>query len=546
MDIKRLTIFFAVTLAILLGWESMFPKPKQAAKTAETTVASAAKTAGEAALSPVVPVVVTTDVLKAVIDESSGDIRQLTLLKYNASSDEAKDLQLLDDSKAYTYVAQSQLLGEDGQFLLKNIPFQAAQKQYVLNGDKVEIRLSAPETNGLNIDKIYTFTKGSYLINVGFDVTNRSGAPVKLDAAYRILRDGSAPDGSSYLNHTYTGPMVYTPEGKFEKVSFGDLDDDFKSGRDQADYVRRTDSGWVGMTQHYFMATWILQPKNGVSVCGTTPCQIDIKRRDSDNLYSAGVRVPLTAVAPNTIKKFNINLYVGPQTYSVITKVADNLNLAKDYGKVHIFASPLFWLLDKLHGFVNNWGWAIVLLTIIVKIVLSPLTNASYRSMAKMRAVAPRLETLKKQHGDDRMALQQAMMKMYKDEKINPLGGCLPMLLQIPVFIGLYWALFASVELRQAPWIGWIHDLGRTDPYFILPIIMTLTMFIQTSLNPAPTDPMQAKMMKIMPLIFSVMFFFFPAGLVLYWVVNNIITIGQQWYINKSVERKRKTGVVVS
>jgi YidC/Oxa1 family membrane protein insertase len=355
-----------------------------------------------------------------------------------------------------------------------------------------------------------------------------------------------ATDGSSYLNHTYTGPMVYTPEGKFEKVSFGDLDDDFKSGRDQADYVRRTDSGWVGMTQHYFMATWILQPKNGVSVCGTTPCQIDIKRRDSDNLYSAGVRVPLTAVAPNTIKKFNINLYVGPQTYSVITKVADNLNLAKDYGKVHIFASPLFWLLDKLHGFVNNWGWAIVLLTIIVKIVLSPLTNASYRSMAKMRAVAPRLETLKKQHGDDRMALQQAMMKMYKDEKINPLGGCLPMLLQIPVFIGLYWALFASVELRQAPWIGWIHDLGRTDPYFILPIIMTLTMFIQTSLNPAPTDPMQAKMMKIMPLIFSVMFFFFPAGLVLYWVVNNIITIGQQWYINKSVERKRKTGVVVS
>lgn len=220
--------------------------------------------------------------------------------------------------------------------------------------------------------------------------------------------------------------------------------------------------------------------------------------------------------------------------------------MAKDYGKVHIFASPLFWLLNKLHDYVSNWGWAIVLLTIIVKAVLYPLTNASYRSMAKMRAVAPRLQSLKEKYGDDRMALQQAMMKMYKDEKINPLGGCLPMLLQIPVFIGLYWAIFTSVELRQAPWIGWITDLSRPDPWFILPIIMAITMFIQTSLNPPPTDPLQAKMMKLMPVIFSVMFFFFPAGLVLYWVVNNILTIAQQWYINKTIEKQRKNGVVVS
>ncbi len=545
MDFKRLTVFFAVTLAILLAWETMFPAAKNTPQPAQTAAVAQAKE-NEASLSSVVPVVVTTDVLKAVIDEKSGDLRQLTLLKYNASSDETKDFQLFGDTKAYTYVAQSQLLNAGGQFLLKDVPFQAAQKQYTLNGDKVEVRLSAPETNGLKIDKVYTFTKGSYLINVRFDITNQSGAPVKLGAAYRILRDGSTPEGESYFNHTYTGPVVYTPEGKFEKVSFSDLDDDLKSGRDQADYVRRTNSGWVGMIQHYFMATWILQPKDGASVCGTGVCQMDVKRRESDHLYSAGVRVPAVTVAPNATQVFDINLYAGPQTYSVINKLADNLHLAKDYGKVHIFASPLFWLLDKLHGLVHNWGWAIVLLTIIVKIVLFPLTNASYRSMAKMRAVAPRLQALKEQHGDDRMALQQAMMKMYKDEKINPLGGCLPMLLQIPVFIGLYWALFASVELRQAPWIGWIQDLGRTDPYFILPIIMTVTMFIQTSLNPPPTDPMQAKMMKIMPLIFSVMFFFFPAGLVLYWVVNNIITIGQQWYINKSIEKQRKNGVVVS
>ena len=548
MDFKRLMVFFSLALLILLGWEQMFPSPKptaaqQAAQSQQQT-APANNTAQEATLSPITPITVTTDTVKAVIDEKSGDLRALYLLKYNASSDEGKDFVLFDDSKAYTYVAQSDLLNANGQLLLKDVPFQAPQKQYTLSGDQVEVRLSAPETNGLKIDKVYTFNKGSYLINIRFDITNQSGQPVKLDAAYRMLRDSSKPDGEGYFNHTYTGPVLYTPSGKFEKVTFSDLDDDFKSGRDQAEYVRRTDSGWVGMIQHYFMSTWILQPKNGTSVCTNGACQIDISRR-SDNLYSAGARVPLPEIAAGATLDFPVELYAGPQTTSVISQVADNLQLAKDYGKVHIFASPLFWLLNKLHDYVSNWGWAIVLLTIIVKAVLYPLTNASYRSMAKMRAVAPRLQSLKEKYGDDRMALQQAMMKMYKDEKINPLGGCLPMLLQIPVFIGLYWAIFTSVELRQAPWIGWITDLSRPDPWFILPIIMAITMFIQTSLNPPPTDPLQAKMMKLMPVIFSVMFFFFPAGLVLYWVVNNILTIAQQWYINKTIEKQRKNGVVV-
>ena len=548
MDFKRLMVFFSLALLILLGWEQMFPSPKptaaqQAAQSQQQT-APANNTVQEATLSPITPITVTTDTVKAVIDEKSGDLRALYLLKYNASSDEGKDFVLFDDSKAYTYVAQSDLLNANGQLLLKDVPFQAPQKQYTLSGDQVEVRLSAPETNGLKIDKVYTFNKGSYLINIRFDITNQSGQPVKLDAAYRMLRDSSKPDGEGYFNHTYTGPVLYTPSGKFEKVTFSDLDDDFKSGRDQAEYVRRTDSGWVGIIQHYFMSTWILQPKDGTSVCTNGACQIDISRR-SDNLYSAGARVPLPEIAAGATLDFPIELYAGPQTTSVISQVADNLQLAKDYGKVHIFASPLFWLLNKLHDYVSNWGWAIVLLTIIVKAVLYPLTNASYRSMAKMRAVAPRLQSLKEKYGDDRMALQQAMMKMYKDEKINPLGGCLPMLLQIPVFIGLYWAIFTSVELRQAPWIGWITDLSRPDPWFILPIIMAITMFIQTSLNPPPTDPLQAKMMKLMPVIFSVMFFFFPAGLVLYWVVNNILTIAQQWYINKTIEKQRKNGVVV-
>lgn len=549
MDFKRLTAFFALALAILIGWEQLFPSPKptpaqqQAAQQQQQQAAATAKS--EAALSPATPITVTTDAVKAVIDEKSGDLRQLTLLKYQANGDEHKNFVLFNDSKAHTYVAQSELLDAQGNNILQGVNFSATQKAYTLNGDKVEVRLSAPETKGLKIDKVYTFSKDSYLINVRFDVTNNSGQPANLSANYNIVRDNSKPEGQGYFTQSYVGPAVYTPEAKFQKVNFSDLDDDAKSGKNEAEYARQTQSGWLGMLEHHFMATWILQPKNGPTVCSSGNCKIDIKRR-SDNLYSTGVSAPLAAIPANGKAETSINLYAGPQTTSVISNIADDLQLAKDYGKVHWFASPLFWLLNQLHNLIGNWGWSIIALTIIVKAVLFPLTNASYRSMAKMRAVAPKLQAIKEKYGDDRMAQQQAMMQMYKDEKINPLGGCLPMLLQIPVFIGLYWALFASVELRQAPWLGWITDLSRTDPYFILPLIMAATMFVQTYLNPPPTDPMQAKMMKIMPLIFSAMFFFFPAGLVLYWVVNNLLTIAQQWYINKSIEKQRTQGEVVS
>lgn len=547
MDFKRLTAFFAVALLILMGWEQLFPSPKPAA-TAQQPAAqqqTAAAVQTESALTPAAPVTVTTDTVKAVIDEKSGDLRQLTLLKYEASGDAEKPFVLFNDSKAYTYVSQAELLDAQGKNVLQGVNFTAPQKDYTLNGDKVEVRLSGTSANGLKIDKVYTFRKNSYLVNVRFDVANSGTAPAGLTASYRLVRDHSQPEGQGYFTQSYAGPALYTPEDEFQKVSFSDLDDDAESGKNEAEYARRTKSGWLGMIEHHFMATWILQPKGGQTVCAAGYCQIDIKRR-SDNLYSTTVNVPLAPIAAGTQSSIGMDLYAGPQTTSVIANIADNLQLAKDYGKVHWFASPLFWLLNQLHNIIGNWGWAIVALTVIVKAVLFPLTNASYRSMAKMRAVAPKLQAIKDKYGDDRMAQQQAMMQMYKDEKINPLGGCLPMLLQIPVFIGLYWALFASVELRQAPWIGWITDLSRTDPYFILPLIMTATMFIQTFLNPPPTDPMQAKMMKVMPLIFSVMFFFFPAGLVLYWVVNNLLTIVQQWYINKSIEKQRSQGEIVS
>ena len=549
MDFKRLLIFFVLTMAILLGWEKMYPAPKQntsaqqASSTANnnTNNASPANSAADVALSKTEPITVDTDTVKAIIDEKTGDLRHLVLNQYKATTDASKPFVLLDNGQnGHQYVAQSVLLNRQGEYLFKDLTFTAPQKHYTLQGDKLEVRLTAAEQNGIQVTKIYTFTKGSYLIGLRYDIANHSSKPVQLDVAYRVLRDGKEPEGTGYFDHTFVGPALYTPNGKFEKVTFSDLDSDFTSGRDKADYERKTNTGWIGMMQHYFMTTWILQPKDGESVCGqAADCQLDIRKR-SDGLYSAGVRVPVKDIAANSNGSFGISLYSGPQIYSVITEVADNLQMIKDYGKVSLFSSPLFWLLNWWHNLVKNWGWAIILLTLTVKAILFPLTNASYKSMAKMRAVAPRLQVLKDQYGDDRMRLQQEMMAIYKKEKINPVGGCLPMLLQFPVFIGLYWALFASVELRGAPWIGWITDLGRQDPYYILPVLMALTMYLQTFMNPPPTDPMQAKMMKIMPIAFSIMFFFFPSGLVLYWLTNNILTLAQQWFINKRIEERAK------
>lgn len=543
MDLKRLTLFFAIAWLTLMGWEMLFPTPKPAPE-AQQQVQRQHVAARQPALAQAVPITVTTDTVTAVIDEKSGDLRGLTLLQYDASDDQSKPFTLFADGRGHTYIAQSDVVDAAGRSLTQGLSFKSAQKSYRLQGDKVEVRLSATTPDKVQIDKVYTFRKGSYLIDVRFDVSNLSGKPIKADTAYRMVRDHQAPGGEGYFMHSYTGPVLYTPQGGFQKVDFSDLDSDFQTGRDQAEYERKTQSGWVGMTQHYFFSAWLLQPKDAQSIC-TPYCQIDIKRRD-DNLYSAGVNLPQPELQNGIKRSYTVSLYAGPQTTSSISQIADGLELVKDYGRVHWPATGLFWLMDELHGITGNWGWAIVLLTIIVKAVLFPLNNAAYKSMAKMRTVAPKMEALKKRYGDDRMGMQQAMMQLYRDEKINPLGGCLPMLLQIPIFIGLYWAIFSSVELRQAPWLGWITDLSRHDPWFILPLLMTATMWFQTTLNPPPTDPMQAKMMKIMPLVFSFMFFFFPAGLVLYYVVNNLLTIAQQWHVNRVTEQQRKNGEVVS
>lgn len=547
MDIKRTIITVILAMLILMGWEKMFPTPvaQNTAQQASAPVATNAPANNTAAspLQTTSPITVQTDLVKAVIDEKSGMLNGLTLRQYNASADENKEFVLLSDGKPLTYVAQSQLIDETGKNLLEGVSFTATQKNYELQGDKLEVRLSAPEQNGLQINKVYTFTKNSYVINVRFEVNNNSGIARNIATSYNIVRDNSEPEGEGWFMRSYHGPVVYTPDAdEFEKVDYSDLDKDFQSGKNEAEYQRKATGGYVGMIQHYFATAWIMQPENGENLC-TNACAIDIKRL-AENLYSSGVNTSAISVAAGSKQTFAANLYAGPQVTSILKTVAPKFVLTKDYGRVHIFAAPLFALLNWLHSIVKNWGWAIVLLTIIVKAILYPLNDKAYKSMAKMRTVAPKLEALKKQYGEDRMAMQQAMVELYRKEQINPLGGCLPILIQMPIFIGLYWMIFLSVELRQAPWFGWISDLSRPDPFFILPILMAATMWFQTKLSPPPTDPAQAQMMKIMPLLFSIMFFFFPAALVLYYVTNNLLTIAQQWHINKKIAAQSAVGAV--
>ena len=535
MDAKRLFIATALSMLILWGYGQMYPSPQP--NTAATATAQQAQVQAASPLGATSPITVNTDTVQAVIDEKSGDLRGMTLNQYNSAADEQQKFVLLADGKPLTYIAQSELVDANGKNWLEGLTFSSAQKNYTLSGDTLEVKLSAQAANGGNIDKVDTFRKNSYLVDVRFDVKNTGSAPIQVGTNYQVVRDNSKPEGEGWFMSSYNGPVVYTPDSdEFQKVKYSDLDDDFQTGKDTAEYQRKATGGYVGMIQHYFVSAWIMQPQEGSNICEKAACTVNMKKR-SDNLYSSGVNVAPVQVAAGGSQSFGAQLYAGPQITSILKTVSPKFELTKDYGRVHIFAAPLFALLNWLHSLIHNWGWAIIVLTIIVKAILYPLNNKAYRSMAKMRTVAPKMEALKKQYGDDKMGLQQAMMKLYRDEKINPLGGCLPMLVQMPIFIGLYWMIFLSVELRQAPWLGWITDLSRPDPFFILPILMAATMWFQTTLNPPPSDPTQAQMMKIMPLMFSVMFFFFPAGLVLYYVVNNLLTIAQQWHINRQSEK---------
>jgi YidC/Oxa1 family membrane protein insertase len=479
---------------------------------------------------------VETDLVKAEINTMGGDLRRLELKQHRDVEDPKRNFVLFEQRPDHVYVAQSGLIG--GDLPNHRTAYTASSTQYKLadGSNDVEVRLEAPPVNGIKVAKIYRFHRGTYLIDVAFEINNGGAAAVQPHGYVQFLRDDKAPAGDSSMVPTYTGVAVYTEKEKFQKVTFSDIE------KGKASYPKTSTDGWIAMLQHYFLAAWL--PKNGT--------QREFYTRRVDNgLYTAGVVIPAPAVQPGATATLDIPLYAGPQEQDKLAKLAPGLDLSVDYGWLTIIAVPLFWVLSWIHGFVGNWGVAIILLTVMIKLIFYPLSEASYKSMGKMRVLAPKLQRLKEQYGDDKQRMQQAMMELYKTEKINPLGGCLPIVVQIPVFISLYWVLLASVELRHAPFILWIHDLSRPDTLFgvwfgmpvgLLPILMGATMIIQTRLNPEPPDPVQAKVMKIMPIAFSVFFFFFPAGLVLYWLVNNILSILQQWNINRRLGTMPKAG----
>jgi YidC/Oxa1 family membrane protein insertase len=536
MDNQRLILFIVFSFSLLLLWEAWQGKHAPAPTTPTTITAApnaALPTPTQALNAPAAApaqtgfakgarAVVETDVMRATIDANGGDLRQMQLLAYRET--EAKDqvFTLFEENQAQPYLAQSGLVGKGlpthrSQFQLNPGTYRLAAGAAQL---EVPLVWNDPAT-GVRVEKTYIFKRGSYEITVRTRVINGSSQPIDLTPYYQFVRHANPPRGSSFFLPTYTGAAVYTDAKKFQKVPFKKIQEG------KAEFEKTANNGWVGIVQHHFVSAWLPE--------GTAKREFYTRAQD-DGLFSVGVIQAEGVLAPGAQKTFSAPLYAGPQTQKVLEKTAPGLELTRDYGWLTIIAKPIFIALGMIERFVGNWGWAIIILTILLKLALYPLSAAGYKSMAKMKKLTPRLQKLKDTYGDDRAKLHQAMAEMYKTEKINPLGGCLPILIQIPVFIALYWVLLAAVEMRGAPWLGWITDLTAPDPWFILPIIMGITSILQVKLNPQPMDPMQAKIMMIMPVAFTVMFVFFPAGLVLYWVVNNILSIAQQWAINRQVE----------
>ncbi len=449
---------------------------------------------------------------------------QANLLKYKSLDDTDGPMYLLNDQPGDFYVAQSGLVGApQGESYPTHQTEFSLVGEPVVEGDTTKVSFVATSDN-VKVVKTYVLTKGSYDIKVINDIYNLGSSPIKPSLYLQLTRDGNDPPNTSGFYSTFTGAAVYSEQEKFQKVDFDDI------ANQKASYIKQTDNGWIGIVQHYFATAWI--PEQGMARTNDTA-------KLPGDLYAIRTIIPVGEIAAGQHKSIKADLWVGPQDQQAMSEVAPGLELVVDYGWVTIIAKPMFKLLTWIHSLVGNWGWTIIILTLLIKLVFYPLSAASYRSMAKMKLVTPRMQHLKEKFGDDRSKLNAAMMEMYRTEKINPLGGCLPMLVQIPVFIALYWVLLGSVEMRGAPWIGWITDLSVRDPWFILPAVMMLTMFLQIKLNPTPPDPTQAKIMMIMPLVFGAMMFMFPAGLVLYWCVNNIISIIQQRVIMVKLDKEK-------
>ena len=552
MDIKRSILLVALAVVaylMVLQWNQDYGQAALPAETAQTQSPGAAlpeTTPANAAANEDVPslagqpqanaipasepskqlIRVRTDVLDVAIDPHGGDIVDLRLPQYPRRQDRPDvPFQLFERSGERTYEAQSGLIGDGPDKASSRPQYSSEKNDYQLGEGQdqlvVDLKYSA---DGVNYTKRFVFERGQYDLAVRYLIDNQSGKPWTGHLFGQLKRDASADPSSSTATGTatYLGAALWTKDEPYTKVSMGDMDD--KSLRETVQ------GGWIAWLQHYFVTAWI--PQAGDTNLVQT-------RKDSQGNYIIGFTGPAVSVAAGAQGETGATLYAGPKSQEQLEELSPGLRLTVDYGILWFIAQPIFWLLENIHALLGNWGWSIIVLTIIIKLAFFPLSAASYKSMARMRAVSPKMQALKDQYGDDRQKLSQAMMELYKKEKINPLGGCLPIIVQMPVFLALYWVLLESVEMRQAPWMFWITDLSIKDPFFILPIIMGVTMFIQQQLNPTPPDPMQAKVMKLLPIIFTFFFLWFPAGLVLYWVVNNVLSIAQQWYITRQIEQAK-------
>ncbi len=548
-DIRRTILWVIFGFSLVLIWDkwqlhngkqaTFFPGPAPAVTASEPAapgagasavpVSSAAVPAAAPAPvaapavpaeTPVVPrerVEVSTDVLRLTFDSEGGSLTHAELRQHADLVDGSKKFMLLDDSSQRVYVAQTGLIGGSFPTHKTGMTVVPGARELKDGENELSVRFESPDLGGVKLVKTWTAKRGAYDIAVKHEVINTGTAPVAPKLYLQLVRDGNKPPGESSFYSTFTGPAVFTQEKKYQKVDFKEIEEN------KADFAKESSTGYVAMVQHYFATAWLL-PEG-------TPREIFMRKVDA-NLYSVGMITALDSIAPGASKVLDARLFAGPQVETVLETLSPGLELVKDYGWLTILSKPLYWLLDQLHKILGNWGWAIVALVLLLKIAFYWLNAKAYASMAKMKAVNPKIMEMRERLKDKPQQMQQEMMRIYREEKVNPMGGCFPIMIQIPVFIALYWVLLSSVEMRNAPWIGWVHDLSAPDPFFILPVLMTLSTLLQTALNPAPPDPMQAKMMWIMPLMFSVMFFFFPAGLVLYWLTNNILSIAQQWIIN--------------
>jgi len=561
MDNQRLFLFVALSFVVLLLWQSWMEDygpgpappvehgqpPATTALPGDNFVDSRVDSQADTADLPGVPaemsaveralpetdllktaqyITVETDLFQIRIDTTGGDLRQADLLAYKATTEpDSPPFRLLNDSLPNLFVIQSGLRASVGTEPTHHVVYTAEQSNYRMadGADELAVSMVWQSPEGVEVVKRYIFHRGSYAIDLQHEVRNNSAVEWQGRQYRQLQRTQVAETGQSSFIYTYMGGVIYSPEEKYEKIKFDDMVDE--------NLDRTITNGWAAMLQHYFLGALI-------------PARAEADRYYTNTLsnarYVIGMISPGRTVVPGSSALYETRIFIGPKLQDEMKQVVPGLELTVDYGLLTVLAQPLFWLLKTIHGLLGNWGWAIVLVTMLIKLAFYKLSETSYKSMANMRKLAPRMKTLKERYGDDRQKLNQAMMEMYKKEKINPLGGCLPIVVQIPVFISLYWVLLESVELRHAPFILWITDMSSPDPYYILPLLMGATMLIQQRLNPAPMDPIQAKVMMMLPIVFTVFFAFFPSGLVLYWVVNNTLSIAQQWMITRRIERGGK------